>query len=631
LSLFVFISSCQAQPLYTQSKKAKKLYDDAVTFYRSGKVDYAEEYLNKALEKDPNFINAYLLKADIMQGKNNKIAAVNIFQKVIQINPDYRAHTYYQLATLEMDLMRYREAAENYRNYLKSPKTDPRLQKKVNHLIDQCEVAAELIENPVPFDPVNLGKNVNSEANEYANALSTERNNLLFTVMYKVNNQRREAEDFFYSRQENNQGWQSRQKLPGKFNSPYDEGAMTISPDGSLIIFASNRPGGEGRYDLYYSRKQGGVWTNPQNMGKGVNTEYWESQPTISSDGKTVYFVSDRKGGMGGSDIYFVTLQEDGSYGKPYNLGYPINTSGNEMTPFIHQDASTLYFVSNGHLGMGGNDIFMARKNNKGVFSDVKNMGYPINTKGNELGLIVDATGQLAYYSSDNDAGFGGYDIYYFSLPESTRPIPVNYLKGIAYDKETKQKLKVDFQLYNLKTNALWIQSTSDQKTGEFLVVVPAGTELGLNAYHEGYLFYSDHFYMDSLSGVDKPFLKNVPMTPVKVGEKIILKNILFATASYELRPESKNELEKLFELLTMNPGLKIELSGHTDNVGNKEDNQILSENRAKAVYQYLIDRGIAKNRLVYKGYGQDEPIADNTSAEGRQENRRTEMKIIAL
>ena len=627
----VFASSCHAQALYTQSKKAKKYYDNAITFYQAKEYELARRDLNKAIEKDNNFINAYLLLADIEKVYNQPRKAIKLYKKTLEINPDFRPHTYYQLAGTYRDILQFDTARAYYQSYLRSGKVNPKLEGKVRYLIDQCEVADKLVKNPVPFNPINMGKMINSASDEYANAVTTERDQILFTVKAKVDYRKREVEDFYFSNRDTSNAWQERQKLSGPINSRFDDGALVISPDGQLAIFASNRPGGKGRYDLYYTRKKGGKWSIPQNMGDGVNTEYWESQPSISSDGKTVYFVSDRRGGYGGSDIYFVTLQADGSFGNPYNLGAPVNTKGNEMTPFIHQDARTMYFVSNGHLGMGESDIFVARKDNKGVFSIIENIGYPINSTQNELGLIVDATGQLAYYSSDALRGLGGFDIYAFEMPESAKPNPVTYLKGIAFDKETKQKLEVQFELIDLQSGATWISSVSDAITGAFLVCVPLGKELGLNAYRDGYLFYSDHFNVDVISGIDKPFLKDVPMTPVKKGEKIVLKNILFATASFELRPESKVELAKLKALLDKNPSLHIEISGHTDNVGSAQQNQKLSENRAKAVYEYLIAEGIGKDRLSFVGYGQTQPIADNDTEEGRQENRRTEMKVLSI
>lgn len=633
ISFVVILNSCSAQSvgnLYSKDKKAVKHFNAAIEFYKVNRLDDASDYLFRALEKDSNFIDAYLLLADISQKQSNQNQALKYYLKSISINPDYRPHTLFQTAILEKDMQKFEDAAALFRTYLQHPKSDPRLKSKVHRLIDECDFAVEQMKNPVTIDPTNLGSNVNSSDDEYVNAINTENNFLILTVKHPVEGSNRPVEDFFMSNRDLDSGqWMPRNPFSEIFNTSFDEGAMVISPDGSLIVFASNRIGGFGRFDLFYSKKINGVWSQPENMGDGVNTEYWESQPTISSDGKTIYFVSDRRGGLGGSDIYFVTLQEDGTYGKPFNLGTPINTSGNEMTPQIHQDGQTLYFVSNGHIGMGKSDIFMANKDQKNIFSNVSNLGYPINSSGDELGLIVDAQGRLAYFSSNKYNGFGGYDIYSFEMPNHLKPNPVTYLKGIAYDKFTKQKLKVRFELTDLTTGAVILQSFSDQKTGSFLVCVTSGKELGLSASLDGYLFYSEHFNVDAIADIDKPFLKDIPMIPIKKGEKIILKNILYATNSYELRQESMPELTKLLNLLNLNPKLKMEISGHTDNIGDEKENQLLSQNRAKSVYDYLISKGIDAERLKFVGYGETAPIDSNESAEGRQNNRRTEIKIL--
>ncbi len=633
ISFVVFLNSCSAQSignLYSKDKKAVKYFNAAIEFYKVNRLEDASDYLFRALEKDSNFIDAYLLLADINQKQSNQPQALNYYLKTISIDPDYRPHTLYQSAILEKDMQKFEDAAGHFRAYLQHPKSDPRLKNQVHRYIDECDFAIDQVKNPVTIDPLNLGSKVNSSDDEYVNAINTENNFLILTVRHPVEGSNRPVEDFFMSFRDQDSGlWIQREPFSDIFNTQFDEGAMVISPDGSLIVFASNRIAGFGRFDLYYSKKINGIWSQPENMGEGVNTEYWESQPTISSDGKTIYFVSDRRGGLGGSDIYFVALQEDGTYGKPFNLGAPINTSGNEMTPQIHQDGQTLYFVSNGHIGMGKSDMFMAKKDKNGLFTNVTNLGYPINSSGDELGLIVDARGQLAYFSSDKYDGFGGYDIYSFELPNHLKPQPVTYLKGVAYDKFTKEKLKVKFELTDLATGAVILQSYSDQKTGSFLVCVTSGKELGLTASIDGYLFFSDHFNVDAIAEMDKPFLKDIPMIPLKKGEKIVLRNILYATNSFELRSESMPELAKLLDLLNKNPKLEIEISGHTDNIGDENENQLLSENRAKSVYDYLISNGIDAARLKFIGYGESVPIDSNESPEGRQNNRRTEIKIL--
>jgi outer membrane protein OmpA-like peptidoglycan-associated protein len=341
-----------------------------------------------------------------------------------------------------------------------------------------------------------------------------------------------------------------------------------------------------------------------------------------------LYFVSNRKGGYGGYDIWKSVLTDKG-WGEPQNLGPNINTAYNEQSPFIHADDSTLYFCSNGWPGMGGQDLFVSKLGKDGVWQKPVNLGYPINTNGDESGLTISANGSTAYFSSNNLNGMGGFDIYTFEMPLNIRPHLVTYVKGIVSDIKTKQPLEAAVEIIDLQNNLPVYQDSSAVDRGDFLVTLTSGKNYGLNISKDGYLFYSENF---SLEGHEpsKPFNINVLLEPIEVGNKVILKNIFFDSNKFEIKPDSKPELDKLVDFLTLNPSLHIEISGHTDNVGNDQANQTLSENRAKAVFAYLIANKIAPARLVYKGYGKTQPIAPNETEEDRSKNRRTEFKIIA-
>ncbi|MEO6633541.1 MAG: OmpA family protein, partial [Mucilaginibacter sp.] len=359
-----------------------------------------------------------------------------------------------------------------------------------------------------------------------------------------------------------------------------------------------------------------------------VNTTGWESQPSISADGKTLYFVSNRKGGYGGYDIWKSALTDKG-WGEPENLGPNINTIYDEQSPFIHPDDSTFYFCSNGWPGLGGKDLFMSRLSKDGKWQKPENLGYPINSSGDENGLTLTANGSYAFFSSNNLNGFGGYDIYTFELPPNLRPNLVTYVKGTVNDAKTKAPLEAAVEIIELQKNQSVFQDYSDADRGDFLATLTAGKNYGLNISKEGYLFYSANF---SLVGHEPKTAFNIAvlLDPIEIGNKVVLNNIFFDTNKFDLKPESVAELQQLLSFLTLNPTLHIEISGHTDNVGNDQLNQTLSENRAKSVYQYLIDNKIAATRLVYKGYGKTQSIAPNDTDEGRQKNRRTEFKIIA-
>ncbi len=367
----------------------------------------------------------------------------------------------------------------------------------------------------------------------------------------------------------------------------------------------------------------------PENLGEVVNSPQWDSQPSFSSDGKTLYFASNRPGGKGASDIWKTILQADGQWTPPVNLGDSINTREEEMAPFIHPDDQTLYFSSRGHPGMGGLDLFYSRKDVNGGWRKPVNLGYPINTCADEITLVVNARGNMAYISSDKLGGKGRQDIYKFPLYREAQPMLTTYFKGIVYDEETRAKLEARFELVDLGNSKMVAESRSDRITGEFLLALPTERNYALNVSRDGYLFYSDNFSLTGYNPQDKPLIKNIPLKPIRIGEAVILKNIFFDTDKFILKDESLVELQKLLALLQKNHGLKIEISGHTDNIGSEAHNLELSGNRAIAVYQYLLQHGISAGRLSHAGYGFSQPIDVNTTEQGRANNRRTEFKVI--
>jgi len=385
-----------------------------------------------------------------------------------------------------------------------------------------------------------------------------------------------------------------------------------------------------GSCDIYQAFRKGNKWGMPRNLGGPVNSSKWESQPSISADGKTLYFVSNRSGGSGGMDIWVTQLAPNNEWTIPRNLGDKINTPFSEETPFIHPDGKTLYFTSDGHVGMGEKDIYVTRKDADGTWSEPKNLGYPINTWNDEQGLFVAASGENAYFSSDRKGGYGKLDLYSFKLYEEARPTRVTYVKGKVKDKETGKPLGAKFELIDLATSEVVIESSSDQIDGKFLVTLPVDHEYALNVSLDEYLFYSEHFSLPKEQDITKPYRMDVDLQPIKFGEKVVLKNIFFETASFDLLPESTVELDKLVAFMNNNASIHIEIGGHTDNVGKPEDNQLLSENRSKSVRQYLIDHAIPEGRIQYKGYAERQPIDTNETPEGRANNRRTEFKVVS-
>ncbi|MBK9390209.1 MAG: OmpA family protein [Bacteroidetes bacterium] len=396
-----------------------------------------------------------------------------------------------------------------------------------------------------------------------------------------------------------------------------------------MFFTACDRPGSLGSCDIYFSAFSEGKWTQPFNLNSPVNTGFWESQPSVSADGKVLFFSSSRAGGIGGKDIWYSVLDTNSRWGYSINMGKEINSEGDEMSPFIHFDGRTLYFSSDGRAGMGGFDLYMTRMDRDSVWSEPENLGYPINTFNDEMGLVIESNGKRAYFSSIREKA-KGKDIYYFDLDESKRPDPVSYLKGKVIDKETGAMIKAEYELINLSTNQVTVKNSTDSR-GAFLVCLPSGYNYGINVSKPGYLFHSENFLFEGVHTVTEPFIKKIILSPIKIGAKMLLANVFYATDSWEIMEESSSELNNLAYLLSENRNMIMEIGGHTDSTGSDEHNMVLSEKRALSVVTYLIKKGIQKERLKYKGYGNSLPVGDNNTEEGRQLNRRTEAKILDI
>jgi len=554
--------------------------------------------------------------------KNNK-GAIDEFKKVIALNPDFSRAIYMKIADMEISEAQYQDAQAHLQKFLSLPNNAEKDRDYAQKLLKDCIFAIDALQHPVPFKPINLGASINTAADEYSPVSTADDKTIIFTRQIGQN------EDFYQANKVDNQ-WQKSVYLSDRINTPnYNEGSESVSQDGKFLFFTGcNRPDGKGRCDIYVATKKGDDWGKPFSLSPPINTPGWESQPSISADGRTLYFVSNRKGGYGGYDIWKSNLTDKG-WSEPENLGSNVNTPYNEQSPFIHPDDSTLYFCSNGWPGMGNQDLFVSRLAKDGKWQAPKNLGYPINTNGDESGLSLTAGGAYAFFSSNKLDGFGGFDIYTFEMPPDLRPHVVTYVKGFVSDAKTRQPLESAVEIIALENNRPVYQDFSSAEKGDFLATITAGKNYGLNISKPGYLFYSENFSLVGHTS-SNPFFITALLEPIEVGNKVILKNIFFDTNKYQLQPDSRAELQKLIEFMELNPTVKIEISGHTDNVGNDISNQTLSENRAKSVYDFLISGKIDPSRMVFKGYGKTQPIAPNDSDENRAKNRRTEFKIIA-
>ena len=568
--------------------------------------------------------------------KDNKefTEAIRYFETGLEINPKFNPPGYLILADVEMNLGLYDKALAHAEKFLQLEDFNKINRADAQKFIDNCKFALWQFNNPVPFLPVNLGDSVNSVKNEYWPSLSIDESKLIITVLEpadpsKTPQKTSVQEDFYVSNRNPDGSWALRKNAGAPLNTDDNEGAQTISADGRFLFFtACNRPDGQGKCDIYLSVSNNGKWSEPVNLGYPINSSYSEKHPSVTADGRRLYFSSDRPGGFGELDIWVSLKQSNGSWSFPVNMGEKINTPGNEQSPFIHSDNQSLYFSSEGHKNMGKGDIFISRIDSVKKWTNAVNLGYPINTWNNEIGLIVNAAGDKAYYASDRLKD-RGLDIYEFPLYQEVRPIPVSYLKGRVYDARTWKGIEAVFQLIDLQTGEIVMESSSAKGEGDFLVSLPSGRNYALNVSKPGYLFYSDNFSFAGLHKLSDPFLKDVPLSPIGVGEKVVLRNVFYAFDSYALQDESLTELNKILDFLNLNPDVKVEISGHTDNSGSVTYNQELSEKRAMAVVDYLSGKGIQKQRLSYRGYGSSMPIGTNDTEEGRTINRRTELRIV--
>lgn len=601
-------------------------------FAPDGDKEKAIEICEKGLRKDSNYAKLWEYKAGFEYELKKYKDAYKSYNKLLELEPD-NMNVYFTYGLVQKNLLMFDEAKVSLNKYLDAKiKRSPQYENLAKEIVNNIDAIKKLYGNKVDFLPQNLGSGINTEDGEYWPGITLDGKYFYFTRM--VPHKGHMTEDFYRSELIDST-WSVAEKLPAPVNTPNNEGTISISADGKYIFFSSmpriaanGQQLGYGSIDLYISVYNDGNWSSPINLGPRVNSKDWDSQPSISPDGLTLYFSSTRPGGYGGADIY-MSVYQNGSFQAPVNLGPEINTSGEEQSPFIHYDNRTLLFSSTGHVGAGGSDIFVVKKDEQGVFGMPVNVGVPINTENNELGLIVDRLGQFGYLSAERPEGKGGLDIYKFELPASIRPEPVSYVSGTVFDAQTKEKISAEIELTDLKTGEL-ISTIKSGKDGSFLLILKPNMNYMLTVDKMNYLFYSANFSLTQHSSLD-PYYLEVPLSKPEINKEVVLNNVFFETDKFDLKAESKLELDKLVHLLKKFPFMKIEIGGHTDNTGDASKNQTLSQNRAKAVKEYLVSKGVDATRLTSVGYGDKQPVADNGTAEGRAQNRRTAFKVISV
>lgn len=663
LQLLIFASCGIAQTQYsTSSKKAISFFEEGMKApnemdLQTGKPNYPKgiNLMLQAIEKDPKFWEAHLVIAEFYEASKLYKEAIQHFEEALAINPNHTTtgSTYFYLANVQQLSGDYEGAIKNLNFYVQNRNANPDLVNQAYAMRENCEFASEAMKNPYPFEPINMGPGINTKDPEYYPTITVDGRMILFTR--RIDDQRvpvfKKQEDFYFSKLSERNIWGTAEAMPSNINTLLNEGAPTISADGRSLIFVAcsdqsgNDDYGQGRTgfgscDLFYTKKLGSRWTNPINLPGFVNSFSWESQPSLSSDGKTLYFIRrvNKRGEAPNTDIFVTRLQNDGNWGKPERLPFTINTPQSEESVLIHPDGRTLYFASRGHKGMGGSDLYMSRLDDEGNWGKPINLGYPINTKADENSLMVSPDGEVGFFASDREGGYGDLDIYWFNMPENLRPVKTLYFEGNVFDLTNRKPLGGKFQLIDLKSGKEVIYSEADPETGEFMVSLPVNRDYALNVSYPGYNFFSQNFNMTNPNDLEAIHM-DVPMSPLTAAKPTILKNVFFDLGKATLRPESGVELNKLVEFLLANPTIHIELGGHTDTRGDAVENMTLSTNRAKAVYDYIVNRGITAERLTYKGYGEtvnintDEMISklatEKEKEAAHQENRRTEYKII--
>ncbi|PCH66325.1 MAG: hypothetical protein COC01_08330 [Bacteroidetes bacterium] len=614
----------------TKNKKAIKLFQEGMAYYKLKNYKNSKPLLLDAIQKDGKFVRARNLLAIIYREEYDYKNSLAQFKKVIEYCPDFSDGIYFKMGLVSFELGEYEGSIQFFEEYISREST------KESHLLDRAKAYIEkagflknMYNNPVPFNPVSL-KNLSTASDEYLPVISPDNELAFFTRRYVKNDRNspypRLVEEFSYSKWQNgfyNEG----NAMEYPFNSGNNEGGATVTIDNKILFFtACKRSNSFGSCDIYYSEFNGIKWGSIENVGPVINSKEWDSQPSVTSDGMVLFFSSNREGGYGGSDIYRSKKDSLGKWGEIVNMGPLINTAGNEKSPFIHQDSETLYFSSDGLQGMGGLDIFFTRKQENDKWTKPINLGHPINSYEDDIGFFVSTDGKTGYFASNKYEGKGGWDIYSFGLYEEARPQKVLFLKGNLKDEKGQPMENAKIEMINTITNEKF--EIPIDSTGKYVMCIKFKNDMVMKVKQEDKLPITHYIALEDTS-FEGPKTIDLDLKPIEIGEKFVVNNVYFETNSYSLSDKFRFEVEDIVEFLESHPRIRIDIQGHTDDVGDDEDNLILSENRARSVQEALVKKGINEKRLTHKGYGESKPISTNETAKGRKDNRRTEFVII--
>ncbi len=620
---------------FAQSKKrikAEGYLKDAMMASSSMDEESAIKYYKKAVKTDPTYNNGWLqLARSLAKTGTEKPLQKTAYKTILTTDSISKTalSAFGGLKSIYQGEGKFDSVLIMHSKLLSHPQASEKLKKRLVNEKESVEFAAAAYKHPLRFDPYVMTAAINDpNALQYFPILTGDENQMVFTRRYKGS----QNEDIYNSKRTGS--WHTAKKLEGAINSSEGEGTATITADGNTLIcsYCSDSRENFGNCDLYYSTYENRAWTKLKNMGDVINTKHYEAQPTLSPDGRTLFFISDRPNGLGGLDIYTSIKNEDGTWTTPRNIGSPVNTKENEGSPFLHANGQTLFFASKGHIGFGGYDLYATEIEN-GEWQKPRNLGYPINDQKNQLSMCVSPDGKTGYFSREEfDAASimaNQSRIWSFKVPpEMKLGHRSNYVTGKVYDNVTKQPISATMRLINVENGELKNMVLSRPSDGQYLVMLSEGSDYAFYAETRGYLFKSVAFEYSETSNIE-PITLDIFLDPIIKGVTVQLNNIYFETGKSTLLSTSKVELNKLYQLMKTNPTLKIELGGHTDNVGSDALNNKLSLARVEAVKSYLVKKGIPRENVVGKGYGSSKPIADNSTKQGRKENRRVEFTVL--
>ncbi len=655
----------QAQDLYKQALEQIKLNnriaydlfemstisnpDFVAPYYYMGvlNVEFARK-TTEDVEKIKQLSTSYMdVEKYYIKIKEYELLAEENFDMVFQLDSTFNRWMTFFWAGKQNYIAKNYDLAQQYLDIFIKHNTENCEELEMTHeFLTRTRAYFKLLNNPVPFSPKALS-GVCTKNDEFLPVISPDGELLLFTTQFKQRSKYTgkisAVEKFQYSKRltsktKRNSRYSAGKSMPSPFNDGRNQGGATITLNSKelyITICARERIASTSyiNCDIYWTKFGGGKWSALRKLSSNINNRStWEAQPSITADGKILYFASDRKGGYGGYDIYYSERDVSGHWMPAKNVGPLINTPNNEKTPFIHTDSQTLYFASDGYFGMGGYDVYYSQYKGLGVWSKPKNLGFPINTEKDEVAYVVSSNGIKIFFSSNSLIGKGGWDIYSADLYAEARPKPVLFVKGeIEIDNKLDEEINpTDIQVQNMRTLKI-TKGLYEPETGQYAVaiaVLDPNDEFIISVKKRGYFFESIRIKPSDEDLSHPPKELDFELKKIEIGTVILLNYIYFETNSAEFDSLSIGNLNNFVEFLTLNSSLKISLNGHTDNVGDDKSNMILSILRAKAVRNYLIINGIKGDRVNCNGFGETRPVATNATKRGRAKNRRTEFVV---